>query len=351
MSQESSTQDVSKPSALSGEQLDEIVAFFQERLVGQPEVVRTLANVLYKQNALLKRIVEHDEDKDHPVGIPADPTVLLLMGGSWGKSLATRLIAMGLSQFHRGSFTTLTPLPQDPEGTLNMEPRAVAMPFATVVIENIESAQMINARFVSNLAHLLETGVIALVDPIQKVVQPVPLGLSTFIMTTSVADKEIRETLNPETRLGFLRASEGLTADPAEAYQEIQRVCLKALDSLPRELLRQVDETVVLRPLSEDDLRHVFDLEITHYQQTVFPGQALSISFEGAAKELLFDEARQGLGLYGAHALRRVLQRHIDSVIYRAYNKGALTDDNLEGHQVMVHEEDQGVSVKVVQLE
>ena len=344
---EQAAQETQKLSALSREELDQIISFFQERLVGQPDVVHALENVLYKQNALLKRVLEHDPESEHPAGVPADPTVLLLMGGSWGKSLATRLIPMALNRLGRGSLTRLTPLSQDPKGTLNLDPRAVAMPFATVVVEHIESAQQINARFVSNLAHLLETGVIALVDPGTKTVQGVPLGLSTFIFTSNLADRELREMLNPETRLGFLRPAEQETRDAEEIYSEVRRICLRTLDVLPRELLRQVDETVVLRPLSEDDLGQVFELEIADYERKIFPGQILSITFEGDAKERLFDEAKDGLGLYGAHALRRVLQRHIDPVVYRAYNQGALTEANMDQQQVVVGLKAEDISVRV----
>jgi hypothetical protein len=336
-----------KMTALSREEIGAAISFFQERLVGQPEVVQTLSNVLYKQNALLKRILEHGQDEEHPVGVPADPTVLLFLGGSWGKSLATRLIAMALSRLRRGSLTVLTPLPQDPEGRLNIEPRLVAAPFSSVVIENVESVGQINARFVANLAHLLDSGVIAIVDPVQKAIQPIPLGLCTFIMTTNIADKEIREVLNPVTRLGFLQPADEQAPDADAKYLEVQQVCMKQLDLLPHELLRTVDETVVLRPLSENDLRQVFDLEIEHFQQAMFPGQSLPIVFEGEAKESLFDEARDGLGIYGAHALRRVLQRHVDPVVYRAYNEGILTEDNLPQHQVMVRPDGPGVDVEL----
>ena len=347
MTEEQPVKEIRKPSALSPQELDEITNFFQQRLVGQPEVVQALSNVLYKQNALLKRVLEYDEESERAVGIPADPTVLLLMGGSWGKSLATRLIPMALAQLGRGSMTVLTPLPQDPEGTLNIEPHAVAAPFATVIIENIESAQQLNARFVANLAHLIDTGVIALIDPAQKAVRPLPLGLTTFIMTTSVADSEIRKTINPETRLGFLRPTEDQPVDAAIVYEEIQRLCYRALDLLPRDLVREVDETIVFRPLGEEDLHHIFELEIAHYQQAMFPGQALSVAFEGDAKTHLFDEAQEGLGIYGAHALRRVLQRYIDPVVYRAYNEGTLTEDNLNEHTVLVSLEAGGVSVRL----
>jgi hypothetical protein len=334
-------------SALTHEELNNILAFFQERLVGQPEVVQILTNILYKQNALLKRVLEHDEKSDQPVGIPTDPTVLLLLGGSWGKSLAARLIAMALDKLGRGSLTVLTPLPQDPEGELNIEPHALATPFATVVIESIETTQSINARFVANLAHLFDTGLIALFDPAQKAVHPVPLGLSTFIMTSNVADEEIRQTLNPETQLGFLHLSDDKPVDAERMYEKVQAICQRSLGLLPRELLRQVDETVVLRPLSQADLQRVFDLEIDHYQQVMFPGRALSITFESGAKEYLFAQAKQGLGIYGAHALRRVLQRHIDAVVYRAYNEGALTEDNLQEQQIIVSLEGDAVNVRL----
>ncbi len=332
---------------LTPEELGEITAFFQERLIGQPEVVQTLTNVLYKQNALLKRVLEHTEGSDRQVGIPTDPTVLLLMGGSWGKSLAARLIPMALQRLGRGSLTVLTPMSQDPEGTLNIKPDAVAVPFATVVIENVEAVQDINARFVANLAHLLDTGMIALVDPLQKVVQPVPLGLSTFVMTSSVADEEIRHALNPETRLGFLHLTGDQPVDVEAMYEEVRKICQRALVLLPGELLRQVDETVILRPLSEDDLRQVFELEIDHHQKVMFPGQTLPIIFEGGAKERLFAEAQDGLGLYGAHALRRALQRHIDPVVYRAFNEGTLTEDNLESRKVVISLEADAVNVQL----
>jgi ATP-dependent Clp protease ATP-binding subunit ClpA len=99
--------------------------------------------------------------------------------------------------------------------------------------------------------------------------------------------------------------------------------------------------------LSEDDLGQVFELEITDYEREIFPGQAVSISFENDAKERLFDEATAGLGLYGVHALRRVLQRHIDPVVYRAYNQGTLTEGDLDQHRIIVDLDADEISVQV----
>jgi hypothetical protein len=347
MTQDPPVEQPNTMKALTSAQLEQITAFFQERLIGQPEVVQALTGVLYKQNALLKRVLEHDQESDQQVGIPTDPTVLLFLGGSWGKSLAARLIPMALQQFGYGSLTVLTPLPQDPEGTLELEPHAVTAPFATVIVENIESALNRNARFVANLAHLLDTGLIALLDPQQQAIRPVPLGLGTFILTSSIADEEIRRTLNPESRLGFLYPADDQPVNAEAMYADVQRICRQALAMLPRELLREVDQTVILRPLSQEDLRQIFDLEITHYQQAMFPGRALPVHFEEEAKERLFAEAKDGLGIYGTHALRRVLQRYIDPVVYRAYNEGTLTEENLEQRQVTVSLTGDAISVKL----
>jgi ATP-dependent Clp protease ATP-binding subunit ClpA len=329
--------------ALTAEQLQQATQFFEDRLIGQPEVVNALTDVLYKQNALLKRVLEQKGGQ-----IPTDPTVLLLMGGSWGKSLAARLIPIALERWGHGSLTTLTPLPQDPEGILDFDPRAIAAPFATVVIENIGRAQHINGRFVNNLAHLIEAGMIGIMDQEQQTVHPVPLGLTTFIMTSSVADEAIRETLDPGSKLGFLQPTNNQPVDVDAIYVEVKDICTQALSLLPGELLRHVDETIILRPLSENDLKKIFDLEISHYQQTLFPGRVLTITFQDQAKEHLFAEAEESLEIYGSHALRRVLQHHIDPVVYRAYNKGSLTEENLDQQSVLVQVREDKVDVQLV---
>jgi hypothetical protein len=252
---------------------------------------------------------------------------------------------MALSGTGYAPLTELTPLPQDPEGTLYMEPGLLTVPFATVVVENVEAAYQMNTRFVGNLAHLMSSGLVPMIDEQAGSVRPIPLGLTTFMLTTSVADPEIRQALSTEGRLGFLRPDAPL--EPEHAYQEVQRICHRALSALPTEILREVDETVVLRPLSQEDLRQVFDLEIDDYRRAIFPGRDLKIAFTSEAKARLFEEAESGLEIYSVHALRRVLQRHIDPVVYRAYNEGELREETLDEVQVSVSLEGEQVDVQL----
>ncbi|MBC8265211.1 MAG: hypothetical protein H8E47_13940 [Anaerolineales bacterium] len=326
--------------ALTAAQLEETVDFFRTRLVGQPEVVEVLSNVLLRQNALLRYGLEHKEEK---AGIPADPTVLLFVGGSWGKSLAARLIPMALSRYGLGSLTALTALPQDPEGSIYLDPRIVAVPFAVVLVEHIEAAYAMNARFVGNLAYVINAGLVPLADEIRGMVRPIPLGLATFVFTTGVGEEEIRQTLYPNGKAGFLKRRDLSVED---AYQKVQTICHQALRDLPQEILREVDETVIFRPLNEDDLREVFDLEIEYYEQGIFPGRKISVAFEPDAKQQVFSEALAMLDLYGIHVLRRKLQHHIDPVVYKAYIEGALTEENIETARVLVTLEGEQLKVK-----
>ena len=326
--------------ALTAAQLEETVDFFRTRLVGQPEVVEVLSNVLTRQNALLRYGLEHKEEK---AGIPADPTVLLFVGGSWGKSLAARLIPMALSRYGLGSLTALTALPQDPEGSIYLDPRIVAVPFAVVLVEHIEAAYAMNARFVGNLAYVINAGLVPLPDEIRGMVRPIPLGLATFIFTTGVGEEEIRRALYPDGTSGFLKRRD-LSAE--DAYQKVQTICHRALRDLPQEILREVDETVIFRPLNEDDLRKVFDLEIEYYEQGIFPGRRIGVAFEPDAKEQAFSEALALLDVYGIHVLRRKLQHHIDPVVYQAYIKGTLTEENIEKARVLVTLEGEQLKVR-----
>ncbi|GEM_PF-1116029 len=326
--------------ALTAAQLEETVDFFRTRLVGQPEVVEVLSNVLTRQNALLRYGLEHREEK---AGIPADPTVLLFVGGSWGKSLAARLIPMALSRYGLSSLTTLTALPQDSEGSIYLDPRIVAVPFAVVLVEHIEAAYAMNARFVGNLAYVINAGLVPLLDEIHGMVRPIPLGLATFIFTTGVGEEEIRRTLYPDGKSGFLKRRD-LSAE--DAYRQVQTICHQALRDLPQEILREVDETVIFRPLNEDDLREVFDLEIEYYEQGIFPGRRISVAFEPEAKERAFSEALALLDVYGIHVLRRKLQHHIDPVVYKAYIEGTLTEENIEQARVLVTLEGEQLKVR-----
>jgi len=310
-------------------QIEAARGFFASRLVGQPEVVQVLTDVLYRQTALLKRFLEHP---DQAGGIPRDPTVLLFAGGSWGKTLAARLIPQALGPLGLAPFGVLTPLPQDLEGTLDIDQEIFTVPFAVVLIEHLEDALEINARFVANLARLLEGGVYPLLDAESKMVHPIPLGLTTFIFTTSVGEEEIRRTLQPDGKLGFLREA-GMPAQ--QAYESVQRIVRKELAGLPDEIMRHVDETVIFRPLSNGDLRRIFDAEVEYYEHSAFPGKRLRLEIEPAAGDFLFSQALADLDVYGIRALRRALQRHVDAALYQAYVDGRLNEAELE--RTVVH--------------
>jgi ATP-dependent Clp protease ATP-binding subunit ClpA len=309
---------------LSPEQIEAASRFFANRLVGQPEVVRTLTDVLYRQTALLKRLLEQPEQAGV---VPRDPTVLLFAGGAWGKTLAARLIPHALAPLGFAPFAALTPLPQDLEGTLDLDQSIFTIPYTVVLVEHLEDAAAINARFIANLGRLLESGVYPLMDPATKAVHAIPLGLTTFIFTTTAGEEEIQRALQADGKLGFLR-NPSVTSQ--EAYEAVQRIVRRALAILPEEIMRHVDETVIFRPLSNGDLRRIFEAEVEFYEHSAFPGKALRLEIEPAAGDFLFSQALDGLEVYGIRALRRTVQRNVDPPLYRAYVAGQLSEEALE---------------------
>jgi hypothetical protein len=328
--------------SLTVEQINTASEYFESRLIGQPEAAHALTNVLYRQSALLKRLLAHPELTGT---VPHDPTVLLFAGGPWGKSLAARLISQALQPFSFAPFTILTPLPQDLEGTMDIDPRVFTVPYSVVLVENIETAWSMNRRFVSNLSQLLEAGAFPYADPETKTYRPLPLGLTTFIFTTSVGDDEIRRELNPNGRLGFLRRPD---MPPQVAYESVQRTLQKAIETLPEQMLRHVDETIIFRPLEENDLETIFDVEISFYEHNVFPGKFLDLDLSPDAKATLFDQALLGLDAFGTRTLRRTLQRYIDPIVYRAYVHEDLTEDNLAAKMIQVSRHEGAIQVTVV---
>ena len=203
---------------------------------------------------------------------------------------------------------------------------------------------MINARFVANLARLLESGVYPLMDAETKTMHTIPLGLTTFIFTTSAGEEEIQHTLQADGKLGFLRNP---SVSPEQAYEMVQRIVRKELTVLPEAIMRHVDETVIFRPLTNGDLRRIFEAEMEFYEHSAFPGKTLRIEIEPPAGDFLFDQALDGLELYGIRALRRALQRYVDPPLYRAYVAGRLNEDALERLAVHVRLVDGEVRVEL----
>jgi ATP-dependent Clp protease ATP-binding subunit ClpB len=99
----------------------------------------------------------------------------------------------------------------------------------------------------------------------------------------------------------------------------------KALrDFFKPEFLNRIDEIIIFRPLSKDDLRKIVELQLNKVKQRLLE-KGIEVEFSDEVKELLvekgFDE------VYGARPLQRAIQKYIlnplaEKIIAKKVNSG-----------------------------
>jgi ATP-dependent Clp protease ATP-binding subunit ClpB len=104
----------------------------------------------------------------------------------------------------------------------------------------------------------------------------------------------------------------------------MKREVLDALRSHFRpEFLNRVDETVVFRGLSREDLRQIVDIQLTHLRKRLAE-RHIELSLSDAAKDHF---AATGYDpVYGARPLKRLLQRELETALARKILGGELPD-------------------------
>jgi ATP-dependent Clp protease ATP-binding subunit ClpB len=92
--------------------------------------------------------------------------------------------------------------------------------------------------------------------------------------------------------------------------QEFERARQQVMQTLQShfrpEFLNRVDDVVVFRPLSREQLKQIVDLQLEHLRR-LLAERRISIELTDAAKELVLNEGYDAN--YGARPLRRALQR------------------------------------------
>ena len=114
-------------------------------------------------------------------------------------------------------------------------------------------------------------------------------------------------------------------ADP-DAYEHMKREVMEALRSQFRpEFLNRVDETVVFRGLTRDDLRRIVDIQLDRLRKRLAE-RHIELVLGDAAKDHL--SAAGYDPVYGARPLKRLLQREIETALARKILSGELPDNS-----------------------
>ena len=142
---------------------------------------------------------------------------------------------------------------------------------------------------------------------------------TVVIMTSNLGSHLIQE------RLTGLEGDE----DWEQIYGELRAKLFEMLrQSIRPEFLNRVDEIILFKPLSRNDIKKVVDLQL-HRFASLLAQKEMTLSVSEEAKEWL---AKLGYDpSYGARPLKRVIQKHIVNVLSERILAGEFSEgDNVE---------------------
>ena len=273
-----------------------------KRIVGQDEAVAAVSRAVRRARAGLK-------DPRRPIG-----SFIFLGPTGVGKTELARalaeflfgdenaLIRIDMSEYSERH--TVSRLVGAPPGYVGYEEggqltEAVRRrPYSVVLLDEIEKA---HPEIFNVLLQILDDG--RLTDAQGRTVD---FKNCVIIMTSNIGAPQIERST---PALGF-RAIADEKAEQERTYERMREQVLEELKRTFRpEFLNRIDEVIVFRPLTKEQMRAIVEILLERVRREV-RGQGLELEFTDAAKDLL---VQQGFDpTYGARPLRRAIQRLVE---------------------------------------
>jgi ATP-dependent Clp protease ATP-binding subunit ClpB len=310
--------------------LDEVL---HERVIGQDEAVRLVADAVLRARAGIK-------DPRRPIG-----SFIFLGPTGVGKTELSRALAQALFDSEENMVRldmseyqerhTVSRLMGAPPGYVGYEEggqltEAVRRkPYSVVLFDEIEKA---HSDVFNTLLQILDDG--RLTDAQGRTVN---FRNAVIIMTSNI---------------GSLYLLDGLTDEGEIRVDARERVMGELRTQFRPEFLNRVDEIVLFKPLTLSEIERIVDLQIEDVQARL-ADRRLTLELTRAARELV---ARQGYDpVYGARPLRRYIQREVETRIGRALIAGQIGDGatitvEAEGDELVVRWDDAPVEEEPTEL-
>jgi ATP-dependent Clp protease ATP-binding subunit ClpC len=281
------------------------------RIVGQEEAVQAISRAVRRARVGLK-------DARRPIGsfIFLGPTgvgktelTLALAEFMFGDAQA--VVRIDMSEYtERHTISRLVGAPPgyvgyEEGGQLTEQVRR--RPYSVVLLDEIEKA---HPEIFNVLLQILEDG--RLTDAQGRTVD---FKNCVVIMTSNAGAPQIQR----EGGLGF-RGVENEQGDAQRIYDRMKTHVMEELRRTFRpEFLNRVDEIIVFRPLTRDQIKLIVDILMERVRREI-RGQGMDLVMTDAARALLAEEGYDPQ--YGARPLRRAIQRLVED---------PLSDDMLQG--------------------
>ena len=296
------------------EKLLRMESVLHERVIGQDEAVTALSKAIRRSRSGLK-------DPKRPAG-----SFIFLGPSGVGKTELSKalaeflfnsedaLISFDMSEYmEKHSVSRLVGSPPgyvgyDEGGQLTKAVRQ--RPYSVVLFDEIEKA---HPDVFNILLQILEEG--RLTDGQGRVVD---FRNTVIIMTSNVGAREITST----APLGFSGNSNGGMDD-----KEIRSRVMSEVKKLFRpEFLNRVDEIIVFKSLTEDEIVRIVDLMVGDLRERLIE-QNMTINLSPEASRLV---AKEGTDLsFGARPLRRAIQRMIEDPLSEEILEGKWTSGSV----------------------
>lgn len=293
-----------------------------ERIIGQDEAVKAVSKAIRRTRAGLK-------DPKRPAG-----TFIFAGPSGVGKTELSKalaeflfgdedaLITVDMGEYH--DQYTVSRLFGSAPGYVGYEEggqlteKVRRKPFSVVLFDEIEKA---HNRVYDSLMQVLDEG--RMTDGQGR---EVDFRNTVIIFTSNIGTQDISKAVG----MGFQDSSNATDTN----YQRMQNKVREGMKKHFRpEFLNRIDDVIVFRQLTEDNILEMVDLMIEDVRKRL-SGQGLSLEVSDLAKNLL---ARRGFDpVLGARPLRRTIQRYIEDelserIIFGEYSMGDTIKVDVDG--------------------
>jgi ATP-dependent Clp protease ATP-binding subunit ClpB len=303
------------------EKLLQLEEHLHQRVVGQDEAVKAVAEAVIRSRAGIK-------DPNRPVG-----TFIFLGPTGVGKTELARALAENLFDDENNMVRidmseyvekhTVARLIGAPPGYVGYEEggqltEAVRRkPYSVILFDEIEKA---HHDVFSIFLQIMDDG--RLTDSHGRTVD---FKNCIIIMTSNVGSQYILDS----------------TGTDEESYERMRQRVLEALRQHFRpEFLNRVDETLVFHSLSQEELAQIVDIQVAWLQRRL-EDRKIELEFTAEARRLLAERGYDPI--YGARPLKRVIQKMVETPLAKKIMGGEVVD----GSRVHLSIDEQGIVFEV----